>query len=147
MVLELIAIAVSILTLVLTGVALWVTISQFKKQLELQIFADYTKRYQEITLHFPEAVNQPQFRISGLLSEQRDRTLRYMRAYFDLCSEEYYLWKKGHIDAETWREWETGIKFALSKAAFKEAWRILGLDTIYYGAFSQFVTETMKSDT
>lgn len=142
-----IAISVSVLTLIVTTTALVITIRQFRKQLQLNFFADYTKRYQEIILNFPERVNEDGFIISDQPPEVRDRTLRYMRAYFDLCSEEYYLWRKGNLDNDTWKEWETGIKFAFSKPAFKEAWSTLQLDTIYYGEFSKFVTEAITKST
>ena len=142
-----IAIAVSVLTLIITTTALIVTIHHFKKQLQLNFFADYTKRYQEILLKFPEGINEAGFEISQQPDDVRERTLRYIRAYFDLCSEEYYLWKKGNLDGETWREWETGIRFAFSKPAFREAWQILSLDTIYYGEFSRFVEDATKTNT
>lgn len=144
---ELIAIVVAILTLSVTTTALVVTINHFKKQLQLSFFAEYTKRYQDIILNFPEAINDLEFSISALEAEEKDRTLRYMRAYFDLCSEEFYLWKKGHVDDATWGEWEAGIRFAFSKPAFQQAWRKLNLDTIYYGDFSRFVEESMMSAT
>lgn len=144
---EVIVVVVSILTLVITGGGLWIAIKQFNQQLRLNFFAEYTKRYQEIILNFPEKINELTFKISELSPEIQDHTLRYMRAYFDLCSEQYYLWRKGHLDEDVWEEWESGIKFALSKPAFQEAWRTLDVDTIYYGDFSKFVSELIKRDT
>lgn len=145
--LEIIALGVSTIVMVITGIALWFTISSFKKQLQLNFFADYTKRYQEIVLNFPESINSKEFELDKLEALVRDKTLRYMRAYFDLCSEEYYLWKQRSIDTSTWQEWETGMKFAFSKPAFQQAWRVLGLDTIYYGKFSEFMSESMPFET
>ena len=131
--------------MLITAVALWFTVSGFKKQLQLNFFADYTKRYQEIILKFPESINEESFKLENLEKSVRDKTLRYMRAYFDLCSEEYYLWKKKNIDDDTWKEWETGIKFAFSKSAFQQAWDVLCLDTIYYGEFTKFVNDAISS--
>ena len=136
---------ISIITMLITAVALWFTVNSFKKQLQLNFFADYTKRYQEIILNFPEIINEESFKLDELETDARDKTLRYMRAYFDLCSEEYYLWKKKNIDDDTWKEWETGIKFAFSKPAFRQAWEVLSLDTIYYGAFTKFVNDAISS--
>lgn len=136
---ETFAVIVATLGMLITALALWFTVSSFRKQLQLNFFADYTKRYQEIILHFPEFVNEQGFDIELLDDEVRNSTMRYMRAYFDLCSEEYYLWNKRHIDKDTWREWELGIKFAFSKPAFQQSWRIIRLDTKYYAAFSAFV--------
>ena len=142
---EVFTIAVSTVSMLITAVALGFTIGSFKKQLQLNFFAEYTKRYQEITLNFPESVNEEDFSIDSLDMEIKNKTLRYMRAYFDLCSEEYFLWKKGNIDNETWNEWESGIKFAFSKPAFRQAWEVLRLDTIYYSEFTGFVNNTISS--
>lgn len=72
-------------------------LSTFNEQLKLNFFSDYTKRYQEIILHFPEDINEKDFDYKLSLKE-KDKTMRYMRAYFDLCSEEFYLNKKFKIE-------------------------------------------------
>ena len=138
-----IAAVISIVGVLITALALWFTVRSFKKQLQLSFFADYTKRYQEITLNLPESINEKDFSFETLSPEERGKTLKYMRAYFDLCSEEYFLWRKKHIDDETWLEWKTGIEFAFSKSAFIKAWDILRLDTIYYGEFVEFVNSSI----
>lgn len=81
-------IVVSVISLLISVAFLWFTVSSFKKQLQLNFFADYTKRYQEIILNFPENINEKNFQIDNLDAEIKNKTLRYMRAYFDLCSEE-----------------------------------------------------------
>lgn len=134
---------VSIIGVLITAVALWFTVRSFQKQLQLNFFSEYTKRYQEIMLNLPESVNRENFDYDVLSPEIKDKTLRYMRAYFDLCSEEYFLKRKKHIDDETWKEWKTGMEFAFSKVAFRKAWELLHLDTIYYGEFTCFVSESM----
>jgi len=142
--LETFAIGVSTVVMLITAIALWFTISNFKKQLQLNFFADYTRRYQEINLNFPENINENDCKIENLEPEIKSKTLRYMRAYFDLCSEEYYLWKKGNIDNDTWEEWKSGIEFAFSKPAFTQAWENLGLDETYYKNFREFVANKIS---
>jgi len=137
---------VSVATAAITALALFFTVRSFRKQLQLQFFADYTKRYQEIILNFPEQINEDNFSIDDLAPDIRDRTLRYMRAYFDLCSEEYFLWKNDNIDDTTWKEWKSGMCFAFSKPAFKQAWNKLRLDTIYYGDFTSLVKSSINSE-
>jgi len=134
---------VSILGVLITVVALWFTVRSFKKQLQLTFFSEYTKRYQEITLNLPSNINREDFSFDALPPELKDRTLRYMRAYFDLCSEEYFLKRKNHLDDETWKEWKTGMEFSFSKTAFREAWKTLQLNSTYYGEFTAFVAECM----
>jgi len=115
-------------------------------QLKLNFFSDYTKRYQEIVLNFPENINKNDFDFSKLSEETRNKTLRYMRAYFDLCSEEFDLHKAGYIHKRIWDNWKEGIEFAFSKKAFIDAWDIIKLDTIYYPEFSKWVNEVINTE-
>lgn len=61
-----------------------------KKQYEFQFFAEYTKRYQDLILQMPKDIDT-----SSIYNKDIDV---YMRLYFDLCSEEYYLHSEGVID-------------------------------------------------
>ena len=125
-----------------------VTTSNFSKQLKLNFFADYTKRYQEIILNFPENINEDNFDFNKLSPDVKTKTLRYMRAYFDLSSEEYFLWRQNHIEDDVWKEWESGIKYAFSKTSFQKAWQeIIQFDTIYYTDFSNFINKIIKENT
>lgn len=63
-------------------------LQSIRKQLKAGFFSEYTKRYQEIVLNFPENVNDKDFNISEMSKEDRDKFMRYVRVYFDLCSEE-----------------------------------------------------------
>jgi len=118
----------------------------FSKQLKLDFFADYTKRYQEITLNFPENINEVNFDYNELEPQVKEKTLRYMRAYFDLCSEEYFLWKDGNIEDKVWKEWESGIKYAMSKTAFQKAWKdYIEFNTIYYKDFTSFINNLLDT--
>jgi hypothetical protein len=130
-----------------TATALFSTVRNFRKQLQLSFFAEYTKRYQEIILNLPESINQDDFNFDMLSEEEKNKTLRYMRVYFDLCSEEYFLWKSNHIDEKTWKEWESGIKYAFSKTAFLAGWDKISMGTIYYQEFSSFVKSCINKNT
>jgi hypothetical protein len=102
-------------------VAIWIQIHKLNQQLMLQHFADYTKRYQEIILEFPEDINEDKFK---LIAKRKNysKTMRYMRAYFDLCFEEWYLNERKLIDADVWEVWKGGMKAAMSKTVFQQAW-------------------------
>lgn len=116
-------------------------------QLKQNFFAEYTKRYQEIILHFPENINESSFLYENLKGKRiQNQTMRYMRVYFDLCSEEFFLYKHGHLDPEVWKEWEAGMKFAFKKPAFKIAWNKIARDTGYYTEFERFENSNMYSE-
>ena len=124
--------------------ALFLQSRSTRKQLKLQNFIEYTKRYQEIILHFPENINDSNFKLESLPTDEvRDRTKRYMRAYFDLCFEEYILHQKKFIDKDLWSIWEGGMKTAFSKPAFLESWSLVKKDTCFGGAFVSFVEKQL----
>jgi len=109
-----------------------------RKQIKLHNFIEYTKRYQEIILNFPEGINRGDFVIARLEEQQRDKTMRYMRAYVDLCFEEYTLHEKRFIDDDLWSIWEGGMRTAFTKPAFRQAWKAIRKDTEYGQAFEAF---------
>lgn len=94
------------------------TQKQAKRQYEFQFFAEYTKRYQDLMLKMPADLDT-----SSVFNRDVDI---YMRLYFDLCSEEYYLHTKGVIDDVVWGLWTEGIQTALKKKKYKVAWELLG---------------------
>jgi len=143
-----IAAIVAVIAIIVTVKSLRTSIEQFNEQLQLNVFTDYTKRYQEIMLNFPESINEDKFEFDNLDKDTdtkiKEKTLRYMRAYFDLCSEEYFLHSQGKIGDNTWHEWKSGIEYAFSKTAFIKGWSIISLDTGYYPDFIEFVKEIMS---
>ncbi len=70
-----------------------------------------------------------------------------MRAYFDLYSEEFDLWRAGYIENRVWQNWKRGIEFAFSKKAFQDGWNIISLYTIYYPEFSKWINELVEKQT
>jgi len=117
------------------------------KQLRLQNIIEYTKRYQEIILNFPENINEKEFKIDDLDEGLKSKTLRYMRAYFDLCFEEFVLYKKGYIDNEVWNIWSGGIFTALSKPSFQQAWSIINKDSQFGLNFENFINSIIHNNT
>lgn len=116
------------------------------RQTRLQNFAEYTRRYQQIVLNFPEDINAKDFSLVGR-SDYSD-VMRHMRAYYDLCFEEWYLHDKKLIGDDFWKVWHDGIGTAVSKAAFQQAWQVMKADTNYGPDFSRFIDAMMpKGDT
>lgn len=114
------------------------------QQLKLQNYMEYTKRYQKIILNFPENINEDNFNMGYISPKKRNKTMRYMRAYYDLCSEEFDLKSKGYIDTKMWQSWKDGMEFAFSKEAFQQAWGKIKTDTRYSKSFIRFVECAMK---
>jgi len=139
-----IGIFLAIIGLIITIINNRKQLKTYNEQLKLNFFADYTKRYQEIVLNFPVNINQKDFDYHHLPDEVKNKTLRYMRAYFDLCSEEYDLYREGYISERVWRNWKEGIEFAFTKKAFIDAWDLLKFDAVYYPEFTNWISELIS---
>ena len=73
---------------------------------------DFSHRYQEIMLAMSD-------------SGDPDRIRKYVLLYFDLCSEEYRLWKSGEgiVDSKTWHLWEDGMRDLMeAQPTYRDIW-------------------------
>lgn len=85
------------------------------KQRKLQMFAEYTRRYQDIFMNMPDDIYDGTAKVDN-------RTQRYMRLYFDLCSEEYHLWKEKVVPDKVWNLWVEGMQIACKHQIYKNSW-------------------------
>jgi hypothetical protein len=120
-------------------IALYLQLRKMNQQLQLQQFADYTKRYQEIVYRFPENINEAGFSYEGLSVDDYRLVMRNMRSYFDLSFEEWHLNKNGYLNRDSWTVWRGGMKTAMSKTAFQEAWQRIKKDTEFGDEFERFI--------
>jgi hypothetical protein len=118
-----------------------VTVRGFRDQLQLQTFSEYTRRYNELidALPFGAGGPAPSIELRGLEPSERERVMKTMRRYFNLCWEELHLHKSGKIDAKTWEIWVAGIRDTLRSPFFREAWRDLKAEYGYGGHAQEFI--------
>lgn len=123
-------------------------LGQLDRNMDLQLYADYTKRYQKLILRLPTGVVDGSTGLTRAISDAGpagDEILRYLRVYFDLCYEEWFLFhrRKG-IDQETWDDWREGIAATMRSGAFCEAWQ-----KHYAGSFDEefrrFMSDMIES--
>ena len=99
------------------------------RQNKLQMYAEYTKRYQDIFLKMPDEIIDGTAKVDAI-------TTKYMRLYFDLCSEEYHLRKDKAINDKVWELWLEGMQTECAPPLFKQSWDVL---KDYYGQdFQQY---------
>ncbi|MFW3145538.1 MAG: hypothetical protein ACMUIE_01855 [Thermoplasmatota archaeon] len=111
---------------------------QLKKQMMLQNFSDYTSRYQQILLNLPLSITDKDFDIDKLDKEEKEKVLKWMRVYFDLCAEEYLLHRKKLIDEEVWEDWLEGMIGTYNTPAFRNGWEIISQNKDIYEKFKPF---------
>lgn len=135
-------------TVLLTGIAIFVTLRGIRDQLRLQTFSEYTRRYGEIVRDLPSESRSPvgEFDLSSLLPERRDVVLNTARAYLNMTSEEFFLNSKGHIDPDTWEIWQAGMRETLGLPWLRQAWQELRPEYTYVAEFAHFVDSSLSED-
>lgn len=147
-----ISFSIDILTATITAVGILLAYKGLKsqldfhnKQLKVEIFSDYSTRYQNIIADFPEGINAQSFVLKELEEDVYSKTMRKMRQYFDLCFEEWFLNSKGLLEPSFWELWSGGMTTALSKPAFVDAWKIVKDSSVFGLDFEKFIENKIKS--
>jgi len=127
-------------------IGVFVSLKGIRRQLWLQTFSEYTRRYSEIMDGLAFEARRPggHFDFNQLPSAEREQTLGVMRRYFNLCSEEQYLHKRGTLDNATWAIWRTGIMDTVSMPCFPDAWKVLRQEYRCYDDFCTFIDGLVK---
>lgn len=101
------------LTAIVAIVQMRITTKQAVTQNKIGIFSEYTRRYHDIMHQWPEDV------FNGT-AEPNDRTTKYLRLYFDLCSEEFYLSRqKDMLPTDVWQYWQDGMKTMMQNELYQ----------------------------
>ena len=58
-------------------------------------------------------------------AQVNNTTLKYMRLYFDLCSEEYHLHENGLVPDDVWDNWKEGMEITTRVELYKKSWYII----------------------
>ena len=115
--------------LTVTVAAVLYSLYSDRKQRRLMMFAEYTRRYQDIMVQMPDDVCLGTAAVDA-------RTLKYMRLYFDLCSEEYHLWRTKAVPPYIWTLWKDGMRITMQREIYRQSWAVLKSD--YYAEFTAF---------
>jgi hypothetical protein len=79
-----------------------------KRAAHTLLFMKYTERYEQIMSSYPEDAWAARLDMEGEVpAPSKGLTLAALR-YLNLCSEEFYLWKRGYIEEGVWNIWEGG---------------------------------------
>jgi hypothetical protein len=117
----------------------------YHRQANAQAFLTYTERYEQIMSSYP-----PEARLARLDSERAlppksaELTLSILR-YLNLCSEELYLFRYGHLDKKLWLIWENELSRMLRTPLVRREWADLRREFESYPEFLAFVEEAQRT--
>lgn len=131
----------TLLSMVFGVVAFFWGIRSYNRQMNAQVFIEYTKRFDEIMQSFAWAarLNSDQ----AALEPNNEVSVSVLR-YLNLCSEEYYLRKSGYLSKEVWGIWEAELKRTLRTPLFRQEWLKLSNEFQAYPDFRSYVETTQR---
>lgn len=131
----------TILSVLIAGYALWRQLSSLRRQMAIQHFSEYARRYAEVVERLPERIHEPDCHLADV--GPVETTMPAIRTFFATCFEEWYLHKRGYFDQGMWDMWRRGMHNLLNKPAIREAWERISMDTAYGPEFIAFVSNEL----
>lgn len=89
------------------------------------LFKDFNARYDVYNSKLQRIAN------TGMSDPIEDRGL--IVDYFNLCAEEYWWFKAGHLPDDVWQSWCRGMLWYLEKKPFADIWTQEVVTDSYYG--------------
>jgi hypothetical protein len=130
---------------ILLGVVTFVFgVRVYKRQMNAQLFVEYTGRFEEIMKSFPENSWTARLNAANLPDPSEALSLSVLK-HLNLCSEEFYLFKRRYLSADVWRIWEGEIKRTLATPLFVREWRTLKTEFASYPEFRSFVEKAIQT--
>lgn len=127
----------TVASVLIAGYALWRQLAILRRQMAIQHFADYARRYADLLERLPERIHDPACRLADF--GPADGVMPALRGYFAACFEEWYLHERGYFDQGMWDMWRAGMHNLLAKPPVREAWEKIARDTAYGPGFIAFV--------
>ena len=87
----------TLIATVIAAVGLIVGIRVYRRQMNAQVFIEYTKRYEKVLSSFPEVAQKVRFDLTGEPPAPNEEITKAVLRYLNLCSEEFYLYKQGYL--------------------------------------------------
>jgi len=127
-------------TLLIGSLGLGVALLTQRRQLNAQMFIEFSKRFEDLLRLFPTeawlANRNPGQPLPPSSLELRDCTLYCIQFIADV----YYLHKSRFISTRLWRIWEREIKLTLSGPLFKREWENVKTEFSHDQQFSHYIT-------
>lgn len=135
----------SVAAVVISALAIAAGLKGVRDQLRVSVFLTYTDRYTKIMDGIPFEARQPgsTYRLTHRPDDERIQVLSAFRGYFNLCSEEKWLYDHRKIDRPTWNIWMRSMQVVAQFPCFSEAWEALSFEYECSDDFQDFVINTL----
>ena len=131
-------------TLIIGSVGICVALLNQRRQLNAQMFIEFSRRFQELLRMFPTeawlANRTPHQPLPAPSQELTDCTLYCVQFIADV----YYLHVGGYISNKMWKLWEREIKHTLTGPVFLREWERVAAEFAHNGDFLQYIDALIR---
>ena len=131
--------------LVLGSVGIWVALLNQRRQLNAQMFIEFSARFQELLRLFPTeawlANVNPSRPMPPRSPDVTDCTLYCIQLVADV----YHLHQAGYITKQLWLLWEREIKHTLSGPVFQREWEDISAEFANNPDFFRYISALIHS--
>jgi hypothetical protein len=131
--------------LVLGTVGIWVALLNQRRQLNAQMFIEFSSRFQELLRLFPTdawlANLNPSRPLPPQSQDVRDCTLYCLQLIADV----YHLHRAGYISKRLWLLWEREINHALTGPVFRREWDSISAEFANNPDFFRYISTLIQS--
>jgi hypothetical protein len=128
-------------TLVFGSLGIFVALRNQRRQLNVQMFIEFSGRFQELLRLFPTeawlANRDPAQPLPPSSQELTDCTLYTMQFIADV----YYLHRNGYVSKNLWMLWEREIKNTLTGPVFQREWESVAVEFTHNRDFVQYINK------
>ena len=117
----------------------WSYIKTFQRAAQMLLFIKYTDRYEQIMSSYPTGALAIRLDKEGNPPDPSEPLTLAALKYLNLCSEEFYVWKKGYLDDGVWDIWEEELKRTLRSPLYRREWSKLRKEFESYKEFLDYV--------
>jgi len=119
-------------------------------QLQKELFTEFNQRYNSLNGYLEKITQYKSLKELERENSKKNSFLKdKLNDYFNLCAEEYYLFKNKRIDPDLWKSWEVGMnawynKYNIIQEAWEEEYAKFGHQSFYLKEGEQFFKKCKK---
>lgn len=137
--------AISVCTLLIVVIAFLWGIYVYSRQMNAELFLEFTERYMTVMTSFSQACGEDcPIDIFETPPAANGRLTAATIRYLNLCSEEYYLYKRGFLSKHIWSIWEAEIKKTLRSELIRREWPVIRSAYLSFDEFQNFVDNELN---
>jgi hypothetical protein len=134
------------LSAIVGAASLYLGFRVYRRQMNARMFLEYTKRYGEVMASFPEDAHGARLDLYGdPPAASTDISMAVLR-YLNLCSEEFYLMRRGYLARGVWRIWEDELQRTLRSPLVRREWPSLKREFSSFSELVDYVRRTLSTE-